>query len=130
MLFILIAFGTLSGTFAQSDSIPQYKLGTYLRTTGFVFNANWSIVWLKNMQTFLKAKDLARYSGLLSSIPFDAGVRVQDWFFTVNLAVPALWDNDSNSKMTSLSLLVERSFFKPGTIASMLDWELVSTSTI
>jgi len=106
----------LAPSFAQTDTaskpIPVFKKGVYLRTTTFLYTANLSVIWLRNMQRVLKSQDYTNTSRLTGSMPFEAGVRLQDWMFDINVALPFSLGEVSNPKMLSASLFAERSIVK------------------
>lgn len=111
--FLLVSF---SVGMAQNDTSANldhtFKRGYHLRTTGYLFGTNLSLVWMTNMQQFLKPLKLSGESQLIGSIPFEAGVRFGDWFFNLNTALPGILGDDFKPTMTTASLLVERTVFK------------------
>jgi len=111
--FLLVSF---SASFAQNDTSANldrnFKRGYHLRTTGYLFSTNLSLVWMTNMQQFLKPLNLSDESQLIGSIPFEAGVRFGDWFFNLNTAFPGVLGDDFKPNLTTASLLVERTVFK------------------
>ncbi len=106
----------LNPMFAQTDttsqSIPVFKKSVYLRSTAFLYSLNLSSIWLRNMQQVLKTKDFASESRYTGSIPFEAGVRFQDWAFSTNVTLPVSLGDAFNPKMVTISLFAERSVFK------------------
>ncbi|HOY16600.1 MAG TPA: hypothetical protein PLC89_04875 [Haliscomenobacter sp.] len=103
---------------AQTDSITnpnrEFKHGYFLRTSSFFFSTNLSAIWLKNMQQFLKERDLAKDTRYVINIPFETGFRFNDWFFSLNMAIttPFFGDDAFNPKMFTTTMHTERTVFK------------------
>lgn len=116
ILSILSLLIGLNFVLAQQDSTQQeaqnYRRATYFRTTSQVINTNLGAVWLPNMQRFLREEELAKNLVLVSSVPFEAGVRIQDWFYSVHVALPLQLTDDSRTRLTTATLMVEHSVFK------------------
>lgn len=128
----------LAPSFAQTDttnhSIPVFKKGVYLRTTSFLYTTNLSVIWLRNMQQVLKTNGYTTAARLTGSIPFEAGVRLQDWIFDINVAIPVSFGEVFYPKMLTASLFAERSIVKSrnfrlnvGLGASMYEYSFIFT---
>jgi len=106
----------LTSSFTQTDtlsqSVPVFKKSAYLRSTAFLYSVNLNAIWLSNMQQVLKTKDFAGESRYTGSIPFEAGVRFQDWAFSTNVSLPVSLGDVFHPQMVTISLFAERSVFK------------------
>lgn len=111
-VLLMVSAPSFAQTDTTSQSIPVFKKSVYLRSTAFLFNANLNAIWLSNMQQVLKAKDFASESRYTGSIPFEAGVRFQDWAFSTNVALPVSLGDAFHPKMVTISLFAERAVFK------------------
>jgi hypothetical protein len=109
---LIIVAPSFAQTDTMSQSIPVFKKSVYLRSTAFLYSVNLNSIWLSNMQHVLKTKDFASESRFTGSIPFEAGVRFQDWAFSTNVTLPVSLGDAFHPKMVTISLFAERAVFK------------------